>query len=353
MKSFTARLLGAAALVVCATAASAQTELTVYTAIEAEDLKRYAEEFNKAHPDIKVNFVRDSTGVVTAKLLAEKDNPQADVVWGLAATSLLITLDMATGAHLQESSMIGHSPLTAARFYGLGNMAFAVFASASLMVAGAFVTWSPRRREGLLVAACVLAVTLWVVAHPSLGADVGGALTLVPVYGVVFAVLAGMRFSLRNVALLVLAGAATFALLAGAMALTGTETHLTSFLSDGDGAWDTIRRKLETNWRVLRITTWAWMVPIVVAFLVAAMFPRGRSRIRMGGTPLRATFLGIIAVGVVGAALNDSGVVITAMALIYVGTFLVLILERRPFADPELIEPFAATAAPTPSEVPG
>ncbi|MGI9463721.1 MAG: putative 2-aminoethylphosphonate ABC transporter substrate-binding protein, partial [Aestuariivirgaceae bacterium] len=35
-------------------------------------------------------WVRDSTGIVTAKLLAEKDNPQADVVWGLAATSLLL-----------------------------------------------------------------------------------------------------------------------------------------------------------------------------------------------------------------------------------------------------------------------
>ncbi|WP_373090133.1 putative 2-aminoethylphosphonate ABC transporter substrate-binding protein [Sneathiella sp.] len=65
-------------------------ELTVYTAVEAEDLKRYAEEFNKAHPDIQINWVRDSTGVVTAKLLAEKNNPQADVIWGLAATSLLL-----------------------------------------------------------------------------------------------------------------------------------------------------------------------------------------------------------------------------------------------------------------------
>jgi iron(III) transport system substrate-binding protein len=34
--------------------------------------------------------VRDSTGVITAKLLAEKANPRADVVWGLAATSLLV-----------------------------------------------------------------------------------------------------------------------------------------------------------------------------------------------------------------------------------------------------------------------
>jgi len=73
-----------------AAAAKAETELTVYTAVEAEDLKRYAETFNQDHPDIKINWVRDSTGVVTAKLLAEKNNPQADVIWGLAATSLLL-----------------------------------------------------------------------------------------------------------------------------------------------------------------------------------------------------------------------------------------------------------------------
>ena len=68
----------------------AATELTVYTAVEAEDLKRYAAEFNKDHPDIKVRWVRDSTGIITAKLLAEKNNPKADVIWGLAATSLLL-----------------------------------------------------------------------------------------------------------------------------------------------------------------------------------------------------------------------------------------------------------------------
>lgn len=68
----------------------AATELTVYTALEADDLKRYASEFNKQYPDIKIKWVRDSTGIVTAKLLAEKENPQADAVWGLAATSLLV-----------------------------------------------------------------------------------------------------------------------------------------------------------------------------------------------------------------------------------------------------------------------
>ena len=68
----------------------AATTLKVYTAIEADDLKAYAAEFNKHYPDIEIKWVRDSTGIVTAKLLAEKQNPQADICWGLAATSLML-----------------------------------------------------------------------------------------------------------------------------------------------------------------------------------------------------------------------------------------------------------------------
>ncbi|MCS7268296.1 MAG: putative 2-aminoethylphosphonate ABC transporter substrate-binding protein [Geminicoccaceae bacterium] len=73
-----------------ATAARAATELLVYTALEADQLKAYQSAFEAANPDVKIRWVRDSTGIVTAKLLAEKANPQADVVMGLAATSLML-----------------------------------------------------------------------------------------------------------------------------------------------------------------------------------------------------------------------------------------------------------------------
>ena len=89
MKSLSAVVLAAFAAL-STSAAFAQANLTVYTAVEAVDLDRYKATFEKANPDIKINWVRDSTGVMTAKLLAEKDNPRADVVWGLAATSLLL-----------------------------------------------------------------------------------------------------------------------------------------------------------------------------------------------------------------------------------------------------------------------
>ncbi len=90
MKQMAKRLTAGVALSAALATAVSAAELTVYTAVEAEDLKKYADAFNADHPDIQINWVRDSTGIVTAKLLAEKDNPQADVIWGLAATSLLL-----------------------------------------------------------------------------------------------------------------------------------------------------------------------------------------------------------------------------------------------------------------------
>ena len=83
-----AAALAATAFAVSGAALAQKTPLTVYTALETDQLKAYQEGFNKAHPEIEITWVRDSTGVITAKLLAEKANPRADVVMGVAATSM-------------------------------------------------------------------------------------------------------------------------------------------------------------------------------------------------------------------------------------------------------------------------
>ncbi|WP_374335132.1 putative 2-aminoethylphosphonate ABC transporter substrate-binding protein [Leeia sp.] len=80
----------AAILALTGLTAAAETTLTVYTALEADQLKAYQQKFEQENPDIKLRWVRDSTGIITAKLLAEKASPQADVVMGVAASSLLV-----------------------------------------------------------------------------------------------------------------------------------------------------------------------------------------------------------------------------------------------------------------------
>lgn len=66
-----------------------KTKLTVYTALENDQLAPFKAEIEKAVPSVDIEWVRDSTGVITARFLAEKDNPKADMIMGLAASSLL------------------------------------------------------------------------------------------------------------------------------------------------------------------------------------------------------------------------------------------------------------------------
>jgi iron(III) transport system substrate-binding protein len=71
-------------------AAAQKTNLTVYSALENDQLAPFKQAIEAAVPDVSVTWVRDSTGVITARFLAEKDNPRADMVLGLAASSLLL-----------------------------------------------------------------------------------------------------------------------------------------------------------------------------------------------------------------------------------------------------------------------
>jgi iron(III) transport system substrate-binding protein len=80
----------AAGFVIAGPVAAQKTQLLVYTALETDQIKAYEDAFSKANPNIEIKWVRDSTGVITAKLLAEKANPQADLVVGVSASSLAV-----------------------------------------------------------------------------------------------------------------------------------------------------------------------------------------------------------------------------------------------------------------------
>ena len=67
----------------CSSATSKQSEeITVYTAVEADQLKQYQEELHKAYPELKVKWVRDSTGVITAKLWQSRKIHKRMWFWG-------------------------------------------------------------------------------------------------------------------------------------------------------------------------------------------------------------------------------------------------------------------------------
>jgi iron(III) transport system substrate-binding protein len=68
--------------------AMAKEKVVVYTSLENEEVVEYIEQAKVELPDLDIQAIRLSTGELGARMLAEKNNPQADCVWGWAVTNM-------------------------------------------------------------------------------------------------------------------------------------------------------------------------------------------------------------------------------------------------------------------------
>ena len=81
-------LAGLVAAAFPAIKAAEAAEVVLYTASNPKIEKVMMAAFKKAHPDIKVSAVNLSTGPITEQAIAEKANPQADVIWMINGIAL-------------------------------------------------------------------------------------------------------------------------------------------------------------------------------------------------------------------------------------------------------------------------
>jgi hypothetical protein len=273
--------------------------------------------------------------------------------WVMGFTAVVIMVDVATGARLQVNSVLGYSPQTAARFFGIGNSAFAILAATGILAAAIHLQYAPRRREAFLTITGFLVLLIIIDGAPSLGGDVGGILTLVPVIGLALIAFSGRRISWRTVAVLV---ALTVVVLGAALAVDllrppDARTHLGRVVTNvhhaGGGSFlTTVARKVATNLRVLKTTVWSWLVPIIGAFLLYLLiWERRLGRLLPRGSALRIGVIAALGAGLLGFALNDSGVVITALVYLYLGPYLTLLALDYQRGEPQLLEPLAPARA--------
>ena len=158
-----------------------------------------------------------------------------------AAIPLAWLVDAAAGTPLAFNNPLGMNAVVAGRFYGVSNTAFALVAGALVVViAGVWEVLGGGRRSALLVTALLGGAALLVDGAPQLGADVGGALTLVPTLAFLAAGLAGLHLSWRRWLAI---GAATVLVVGGFAVVDllrpGEPTHLGRFarqVADGSAA---------------------------------------------------------------------------------------------------------------------
>ena len=172
-----------------------------------------------------------AAGITT--LVQRRRGTRAGLVALLVTAAIPLTwlVDAAVGAHLAFNNPLGMNAVVAGRFYGVSNTAFALAAGALVVVIAAAWDRLGRGRRTALILTCLLGgAALIVDGAPQLGADVGGALTLVPTLAFLAAGLAGLRLNWRRW----LAIGATTLLVVGGFAVVdllrpGGPTHLGRF----------------------------------------------------------------------------------------------------------------------------
>lgn len=282
-----------------------------------------------------------------------------------AVTAGVLAADAATGSTLALSSLMGVQPVIAGRFYGLGNVAFALFATGALLAATAVADWQVRqahqRRAALLVVAIGIIVTL-IDGAPGVGSDFGGPPALIPAFAVLALLVAGVKITWRRMLLIAAVTIATLVALGVLDWLRdpGDRTHLGRFVQTtiNGGAFSVIKRKADQNFGILFASPLTVLLPFLVAWVVR-MLARPAA---WGLRPLQLAYdrsavlrHGLFAFGVMvllGALLNDSGTAIPAVAATVALPLLIAAsVQALELQNGE--RPTSADAPPTPPPPPG
>jgi hypothetical protein len=264
----------------------------------------------------------------------ERRKPGAGALVAVGAIVVLIAVDIVIGGRLQLNTTFGYSVAVAGRFTGLGNLAFALFGSATIVLAALIVDCAGER--GMRVALALMAAVVVVEGLPMLGADVGGVLSMVPAFGVTALILLGRPVGWREVVAL----AAATALVLFGFALIDTarppevQTHLARFAEHVlDGRWDTFSKSVGRRWQAsLGGAELAGWITVGASMAVAGAYAGLVSTGRMGPRatrPLRhrptlAAAVGLTVLGVVGLVANDSSVAPPLTMLIVVAPIVML-----------------------------
>ena len=275
-----------------------------------------------------------ATGVALAAVAADRRRPGAGALVAVGAIVALIAADLLVGAPLQLNTTFGYSVAVAGRFTGLGNLAFALFGSATIVLAALIVDRAGPR--GLRPALVLMTAVLVVEGLPMLGADVGGVLSMVPAFGVTALILLGRPVGWREIVGLVVATGVVlfgFALIDAARPAE-VQTHLARLADQViDGRWDTFSKSLGRRWQAslggAELAGWVTVATVMAlalayAALVAAgrMGPGATRSLRHRPTLAAAAGLGVL--GVVGLVANDSSVAVPLTMLIVVAPAVML-----------------------------
>ena len=243
-------------------------------------------------------------------------------------TTVVLLADVIAGSPLQMSTLLGEPLLIASRFYGIGNSALALYCTALVFVLVAACSALHKRTWRVACVIAGLAVSAVVLATPGLGTKFGSVPTLTVGLSIFALSVAQIRVS-RKRFIMVLGGAVALmltVLVADWLRPREQWTHFGRFfdaLLTGQ-AGEVLLRKIGMN---IDILTQSWMT-LLLPFIIAGVFWVALSPKRFRVPYLEALYqerpllrsglASLLVLMVVGTVINDSGIVLPAVSILFV-----------------------------------
>ncbi len=247
-------------------------------------------------------------------------------------TLLVYTADLANDSHFVIRSLLGPSPRSGSRFYGLGNELEIVLTIVMLVAVAATLRRRERTRGGAVAFALGGVALAAVVGSGRLGADVGGIFTIAGGAGVATLLMLPGGITRRAIAIAVAAPAAGLAALAALDLATGGNGHFSRNVLHGSGGdlLNTFERRYELAWSIIS-HGFAPLLTILCLLAVGyALRHRGRVYETVADDGVwRACLGGGLAASLAGSLFNDSGPVLLFIGVVSL-TFLSSYLRAAP-----------------------
>jgi len=237
-------------------------------------------------------------------------------------TIVLIAVDSIFGTYLMQNNIMSYDAIIGARYYGVGNeyegvtIASAVFAFAVLLEYKKIPKW-------LIVVSLIL--ILITSAYPSMGANVGGAISESIAYLLFVMLIFDIKLDFKKVLILGLSAVGVVVVFALLDLVSGSESHLGSFVHqiivEGPSViFNTFGRKIAMNIKLAQTSVWVNILLSGIAIIAVLIF-RPSEHFRKIARKYPIIFKGFIAsmVGcVITLLVNDSGIVAASTASIYI-----------------------------------
>lgn len=245
-------------------------------------------------------------------------------------TIIIIVIDCVSGSYLMTNNIMSYDAIVGARYYGIGNEYEGVCIASPIFAFAILLTYNKKLPKWSVIIAliCILITS----AYPTMGANVGGAISGTAAYLLFIMLIFDVKLDFKKVILICLSIVGVVGAFAFLDIVSGSESHLGLFvqqiLLNGPSAIiQTFTRKISMNIQLAQTSVW---VNILLAgiFIIGIFIIRPPKQFRMIAKKYPMIFKGFIAsmIGcIVTLLVNDSGIVAASTASIYILIPLIII----------------------------